>query len=66
MNRTPELNDAARLKAWQKEIATEIADQLRPELEKQTALLTQLLETQLTTAEGNVALIAALKRRFGL
>ena len=66
MNRTPELNDAANLKAWQKEIAVEIARQLRPELEKQTALLTQLLETQLTTAEGNLDLIVALKKRFGL
>ena len=66
MNRTTELNDASQLKAWQKEIAAEIARQLRPELEKQTALLTHLLETQLSTAEGNLALIAALKKRFGL
>jgi len=49
-----------------KEIAREVADQLRPELQKQTAVLDRLLEVQISGTETNIALIAALKKRFGI
>lgn len=66
MSRTPELNEASQIKAWRQEIAHEVAEQLRPELQRQTAILEKMLETQLTVIEANLALIAALRRRFGL
>lgn len=66
MSRTPELNDASQLSAWQKEIARDIADRLRPELEKQTAILDKVLETQLSATEANLAFIATLRKRYGL
>jgi hypothetical protein len=64
--RTPELNESGKLKAWQKEIARDIADQLRPELEKQTAILDKVLEAQLSATEANLAFIATLRKRYGL
>ena len=66
MNRTPPLSEAAQIQAWRREIAHEVADQLRPEFEKQTALLEKMLETQMSGTEANLALIAACKRRFGI
>jgi hypothetical protein len=66
MSRTPELNESSQIAAWRKEIATEVAAQLRPELERQTAILQKLLETQLSTAEADMTLIAALRKRFGI
>ena len=66
MNRTQPLSEAAQIQAWRKEIAREVAEQLRPELEKQTALLEKMLETQMSGTEANMALIAAFKQRYGL
>ena len=66
MTRTPELNEASQIEAWRKEIAAEVASQLRPDLNRQTAILQKLLETQLAAAEANMTLIAALRQRFGI
>ena len=55
MNRTPELSESAQIKAWRQEIAQEIADQLRPELEKQTTILEKILETQQSRSGQEIA-----------